>query len=288
MNTIDYSKYNSGELKKMLKDRNIPSRSKIKSKQSMIEIMKKHDKSSKDLDSLKNHIQSLIDMESTKRSKMKSDITLPTETFQNDHLFDILKYFEENINIISECFEKATVINSYISTKLKSQGGGLASAVFVDLFVTEFLEEKLSSFHTHHDGETDCIILDTSISFKKICPKKSDPSIALDWSKNQTKSEKEYFTDDMMIFSLRELSSRLFKDTIPIGIFFIPKDFCKKYIPLKSNNKTDSLIDKNNLMKMMYYAYEKKLFLPISTSHVSKWVWDISKGFYLKDISQDL
>jgi hypothetical protein len=120
------------------------------------------------------------------------ELSSKNEISGHDHLFDILRYFEENIQILSECFEKAAVINTCISSELKNQGGGLSSAVFVDIFVTKFLDMKLLSFHTHHDGESDCIILNTSISLKKICNK--NPSIALDWSKNKTKSDKEYFT----------------------------------------------------------------------------------------------
>jgi hypothetical protein len=86
-------------------------------------------------------------------------------------------------------------------------------------------------------------------------------------------------SDDIMIFSLRKLTSRKYKESIPTGIFLIPKDFCKKNITLKENNKTNSLIDKNDLMLMMRYSYTKKLFMSMDIPSTSRWKWDIMNGF---------
>jgi hypothetical protein len=63
------------------------------------------------------------------------------------------------------------------------------------------------------------------------------------------------------------------------GIYFIPKIYCKKEVKLKENNKTNSLIDKENLIKMMNYSFNMKLFLPIELPENPKWSWTLSKGF---------
>jgi hypothetical protein len=275
-------------LKQLLEERKIERISKFKKKETIIKALQMLDKTPEDMKS----IYSLI--EDTPSSKKSSIVRSLIDSLRSDkeeiifdkeinvipkHLCDILEYFERNSEIILECFEKSHIINSHISGKLGRQGGGLSSAVFVDMFVTDFLEEELGEFKTYRQGEADCMILDNPLSFKKICPKKSDPSIALDWSKNKEKSEKEYFTDDIMIFSFKSLKSKLFKNDIPTGIYLIPKDFCKKNITLKENNKTNSLIDKKSLMKMMDESFKKKLFLPIHIPSNPRWTWNISKGF---------
>lgn len=64
---------------------------------------------------------------------------------------------------------------------------------------------------------------------------------------------------------------------IPSGFYIIDKNYCKNNIELKSNNKTNTLIKKDNVYKMLSNSLEKKLHIPVKINKIYK--FDILSAF---------
>ena len=118
-------------------------------------------------------------------------------------------------------------------------------------------------------------ICGTSLSQKKINGKST---IALDWSKNKEKSTREYFNHHFIIINLckNEKEEQWWKKNpkqikcpikikythkIPRGVYIIDKKYCKYYVELSSNNKTNTLIDSQYLYIMLVRSINQKLFI---------------------------
>jgi hypothetical protein len=166
-------------------------------------------------------------------------------------------------------------------------GAGLSGGILADKFVVEFFSSRIGGFIAHHIGESDCKIIEHPISMKKIHGKST---IALDWSKNgENSKERERFCTDIMIINLKteqwwktapvsanqnEIESNLFSKIIKAGIYFIPNSYCRTNINLKSNNKTNSLIESIQLYKMLLHSIEEKMVIefpsefPLSTFNI--------------------
>jgi hypothetical protein len=166
-----------------------------------------------------------------------------------------------------------------ISRCCKGDGAGLLSGGIIDMFITSFLCSRLTNCKSFHNGESDLKINDISLSLKKISGKSS---IALNWSKNKSVSEpnKEWFTCDMMIINLKTeqwwkkenppkenqtdvtTCTSIKTKTIPAGIYFIPKQYCTEIV-LSSNNKTNTLINTEELYKMLNYSIIHNYMVPL-------------------------
>ena len=127
------------------------------------------------------------------------------------------------------------------------------------MFISKFFESKLSEYKEYHNEESDMKICDIDISQKKINGKST---IALDWSKNEIMNERKYFQVHVLIINLKTEKwwtktpkntnvKFTYNNTIKSGMYFVDKKFCKKYIKLKTNNKTNTLIDSKNLYLMI-------------------------------------
>lgn len=92
-----------------------------------------------------------------------------------------------------------------------------------------------------------------------------------------TKSQREHFSSHIMILNLQTAQwwkkspikqpvSPLiitYNDTIPTGIYLIDKRYCKYYIKLSSNNKTDTLIKKEYVYIMIKRSIRLDLFISL-------------------------
>jgi hypothetical protein len=65
---------------------------------------------------------------------------------------------------------------------------------------------------------------------------------------------------------------------IPKGIFLISRKFCKKYISLGHNNKTNSLIDSQNLYMMLDWSLKNGLFIEVPDKN-KNFNFSLIKGF---------
>lgn len=173
-----------------------------------------------------------------------------------------------------------------ISYKCNGDGAGLSSGTLIDMLLCEFLRDKLPAtlFTEYHDGECDLKIGEVPLSMKKINGKST---IALDWSKNKntTKTKIEYFNHDILIINLKteqwwkntprgigggdsNIKIKIsYNDCIPSGIYLIDKLFCKYYITLSCNNKTNSLIESVCLYKMLKRSILLDLWIALPPSN---------------------
>jgi hypothetical protein len=160
-----------------------------------------------------------------------------------------------------------------ISKTCSGDGAGLSGGTLIDMLLCSYFQNKLPEYKEHHVGESDMKICDIPLSQKKINGKSS---IALDWSKNEKDGNREHFSENLFIINLKseqwwknkpiESKSKIkvkYNDVIPIGIFLIDKQFCKYYVKLTKNNKTDTLIESQYLYIMLKRSMALKLYIEL-------------------------
>jgi hypothetical protein len=174
-----------------------------------------------------------------------------------------------NLQKLSNCCEA-------IKNVSKGDGAGLTGGTLTDMFISKFFQENVKEFTESHSGESDMKIYNTKLSLKKINGKST---IALDWSKNDTDNKKNYFNTHIIIINLKTqqwwkttpnksiTNNKIitYNDEIKMGIYFIDKKYCKRYIKLSSNNKTNSLIDSQYLYLMLQRSIRLRLYLELPT-----------------------
>jgi hypothetical protein len=162
-----------------------------------------------------------------------------------------------------------------ITKHCKGDGAGLSGGTLIDMLLCKLFETKLPLYSDYHDGESDMKICGVPLSQKKINGKSS---IALDWSKNETKTTREHFSSNILIINLKtgvwwvknlvKPKSNIkitYNDVIPSGIYLIDKQFCKYFIELSCNNKTNTLIDHQFVYIMLKRSISQKLCIDLPT-----------------------
>jgi len=174
---------------------------------------------------------------------------------------------------------------SAITMSCKGDGCGLLSGGLIDMVITSYFK-KLEDYKDCHLGEADMTISGIPLSLKKI----NGPStLALDWSINKESAPKEHFTCSILILNLKTSQwwkrapktpqlKITYNDTMPSGIYIVDKQFCKMYVKLSSNNKTNTLIEKEFVYLMLKRSMALKLFiaLPVPNKGLT---FDILKAF---------
>ena len=187
-----------------------------------------------------------------------------------NELTNIKKMLEKHLNkdLLQDFSNKCNAITN----ACKGDGAGLSGGCLIDMFICEFFNKYVPNYQNYHKGEADMKINDIKLSQKKINGKST---IALDWSKNETDNDREQFESDMLIINLKTQkwwksnpknitnTNIIYNKTIPAGFYIIPKQYCKKYIKLSSNNKTNSLIDSVNLYTILHRSLLQELFIEI-------------------------
>jgi hypothetical protein len=181
------------------------------------------------------------------------------------------KYLFDNLS--KEYLQELSNKCNAIIQKCKGDGAGLSSGTLIDMLLCEAFQTRLSEYCDYHDGESDMKICNIPLSQKKINGKST---IALDWSKNKNKSQREHFSCHILIINLKTEQwwkktpvnsisniNITYNDKIPSGIYIIDKQFCKYSIKLSSNNKTDTLIDSQYLYIMLKHSINQKLFIAL-------------------------
>jgi hypothetical protein len=180
-----------------------------------------------------------------------------------------------------------------IRAEFTGDGAGLSGGTLSDKFLVEFLPRTIPGFVKHQVGESDMKVLDYPLSLKKISGKST---IALDWSKNgDTAKPRERFETDMMIINLKTeqwwksapktasedektLDSKFFSTPIHAGIYFVSHTYCRENVCLKSNNKTNTLIDTVALYKMLKQSLADNMVIEFPTEFPAT-RFDILKAF---------
>lgn len=149
-------------------------------------------------------------------------------------------------------------------------GAGLLGGGLIDMYLSKLFQTKILSYQDCHHGESDMMIFNTRLSQKKINGKST---IALDWSKNTSENKKEKFDCDLIIINLKTekwwktrpnkiINSRIkYDNIIPAGIYILDKRFCKKFVSLSSNNKTNTLITSEYLYIMLKRSIYQQLYI---------------------------
>lgn len=176
-----------------------------------------------------------------------------------------IKYLNDNLST-EDKQDLSNYMNS-ITKKLKGDGAGLSSGLFIDMLLCEFLSNKLDKCEEYHNGECDIKINDINFSLKKINGKSL---LALDWSKNNNENTtKDIFTHNIILINTKTCqwwkknSNIDYTKTIKSGIYIISKDYCKENIKLSSNNKSNSIITHQNVYKMINNSIESSTYIEI-------------------------
>ena len=163
----------------------------------------------------------------------------------------------DDLQELSDCCNSITV-------KCKGDGSGLLGGCLTDMLLCEMFKSKLALFEEFHEGENDMKIGGLPLSQKKITGKSI---IALDWSKNKLQTKRAHFTSDILLINLKTerwwKKNLLRNKEVVAGIYLIDKQYCKKYVVLSSNNKTNTLINSEYLYKMLNRSVQQHLFIEI-------------------------
>ena len=166
---------------------------------------------------------------------------------------------------------------SSIQSACTGDGAGLSGGMLIDMAICAYFKEKIPEYEEFHKNESDMKIAGIKLSQKKINGKST---LALNWSKNdkakKVKVVKSTFEDHIMVLNLKtgqwwktnpiKKVSGLkitYNDSIPSGIYLIDKKFCKCYIKLTSNNKTNTLISEQQLYSMLKYCIRQQLYIEL-------------------------
>jgi hypothetical protein len=201
-------------------------------------------------------------------------------------LTKVFTYINENLtpDDLQEIADKCNAITN----ACKGDGAGLAGGGLIDMLICRFFTKKLTKYSECHKGESDMTICDVPLSQKKIT---GASDLALDWSKNETESIREHFSCHIIIINLKTSqwwkktpknpSSHLkilYNDMIPSGIYLVDKKFCKFYITLSSNNKTNTLIKKEFVYIMLKRSIALNLFIDLPDPNKDR-LFDILNAF---------
>lgn len=192
------------------------------------------------------------------------------------------KLYEKFRTIPPDSIEKIQhYIHAVRSKFAGSPGAGLTTGSIVDTLLVDFLTTVLNEFTAFHEDEADGKCGDISFSIKTICGR-TGSDLALDWSKNPSMSIRERFTCPICIPILytgkwwKKLPG--YSDTVHSGIYFVDPYWCKENITLSSNNKTNTLVCKKEVYKMVQYAKTSGTFIPFPDTPQS-YKFDILSAF---------
>jgi len=206
------------------------------------------------------------------------------------------KFEEINLDLFPTFLPKLLSLLSFFSSNDK-KGDGLSGGSIAE----PFFREHFNGIEEYHNNESDFIFLKIlKLSFKKITGK---TKLALNWSKNQDdkRTVDNYFCYDMIILNLKgqkwwnkgpmkisKIDKTLYTKYIPMGIYFIDKNYCKKNITkLGKNNKSNSIIGDIDLYRLLKNSLENGLCIELKDSG-KRYSWNFKCGFMeLKDLEFD-
>ena len=246
-------------------------------------------------------IDDLLDGESPNSEESSID-SIPNDEisiinhYNNDGCeYEIIDYYSElkNIKVYLEfSYEKKveliSKINSITNYVSKMDGNGLLGSSLKDLLITEFLANNIKTFYSTHTGESDFSILNILFSLKNI---NGASACALNWSKGNKIKIHNPFTCHIIVFQEKTLQwwkqgpknpqeNINYTRKIKKGIYICSMNYCRKNITkLGSNNKTDTLISKENMYRMLTYSEDNDLFINFENIDVKNYDFSILNSF---------
>ena len=198
----------------------------------------------------------------------------------SDILDGVLAYFSQHLTEMDlhEISDKLWTVHHHLS----SDGKGLSGGTFTEQIVFEILTTILPSFTPFHKEQSDCMIQGHCFSFKKIT---GNSQLALNWSKNNDPSKKcMLFKHPILLLNLKGkrwwTTKSGFDRYVPMGFYFIDHVYCNQNIRLKSNNKTNTLIDAENLYRIMMDAMDNRRFLELPPPSTDRYSYSFNAGFH--------
>lgn len=182
-------------------------------------------------------------------------------------------------DILQEISDKMWTIHRH----LQSDGRGLSGGTLTEQVLFEIFAKNMPYFSGCHTKQSDCIITTKQFSFKKITGRSS---IALNWSKNED-NKCLTFEHPILLLNLREgkwwRRKNNFDHHIPMGFFLLDHVYCNENVRLKKNNKTNSLIDAEDLYHLIVHAIDERLFLSIPPPATERYGYSFNEGFHDKN-----
>ena len=130
-------------------------------------------------------------------------------------------------------------------------GCGLKSGTYIDDVISEYFSQNLVSYQPFFSKEADMKICNIPLSLKS-CTSTKGTQFALNWSKNKEVDTNNFIYHVMILVSC---SGNWWKNKpVKAGIYLIDKNWCKANVQLGANKKTDKLISKNEVYKMLENA----------------------------------
>ena len=211
----------------------------------------------------------------------------------------ILNYIKNNLTE-SDLY---TLVNSCksITTACKGDGVGLSSGYLIDMYISKFFTTKLTEYREYHQGESDMKIYNIPLSQKKITGKseialdwsknesknkitvkveeqeleKDKPKTRINTKQNIKNKTKQHFSSHILIINLKTSKwwksepkniinkKIIYNDIIKSGIYLIDKKYCKNYIKLSKNNKTNTLIEHKYVYAMLKRSMQQQLYIEL-------------------------
>lgn len=177
-----------------------------------------------------------------------------------------------DLQYLSNCFHA-------LKKSMTGDGCGMRGGAILDDFLSEYFEGA-KEYQEYHVGEADFKLCDIPLSLKSSM-KNDGSTFALDWSKNETDTQRESFDCDILILITRSgLWWKRENKSIKAGFYLISKEFCKNTITLSSNNKTNRLISKPEVYKMLQGASH---FVPLPEPVDGAVKYSVMRGFRRMD-----
>ncbi len=174
----------------------------------------------------------------------------------------------QDLQYLSNCFHA-------LKKTMTGDGCGMRGAAILDDFLSEYFEGA-KEYEKYHVGEADLKLCDIPLSLKSSM-KDDGSTFALDWSKNDADTERESFGCDVLILITRGgVWWKRENKCVKAGFYVVSKEFCKENVILSSNNKTNRLIKREEVYKMLTNATQ---FVPLPEPVDGAVKYSVMRGF---------
>ena len=187
-----------------------------------------------------------------------------------DHLAYVFRHII--YDDLRDLFDQADAIKDAIS----GAGCGMTRGGFVDkLFIEQLSNHEF--FTENRIGQADVSFYGRAYSLKTITS--GGTAIALSWSKNPNIIERK-FDHDVILFNLQGAKWTRKSPFFDRGIYILSKDYANEHVTLTSNNKSDHVVPKKQLVDLIVHAIVRDRFIPLES--VYTYIWSIKNGISLK------
>lgn len=187
-----------------------------------------------------------------------------------DHLAYLFKHVIHDDLI--HLFDQADAIKDAIS----GPGCGMMRGGLVDKLCIEHLS-NYEFFTENRIGQADVSFYGHAYSLKTLTS--GGNPITLSWSKNPNIIERK-FDHDVILFNLYGAKWTKTSPFFDRGIYILSKDYANQHVTLTSNNKSDHVVPKKQLVELLVHAIVMDRFIPLES--VYTYIWSIKNGISLK------